>query len=46
MRNMLAGLLVIALAESLAAQNPSKLDDPITGEFRINNPRFLIAGIA
>jgi hypothetical protein len=38
---MLLGLLVTVLAQTVAAQNASKLDDPIGGECRIDNPRFL-----
>jgi hypothetical protein len=41
MQRMLLGLLVVAFAPVVGAQNPSKLDDPIRGEFRIDNPRFL-----
>jgi hypothetical protein len=38
---MLLGLLVTALAQSVAVQDASRLDDPIGGECRIDNPRFL-----
>ena len=38
MRRMLVGWLVVALAQSVAAQNASKLDAPVGGEFRIDNP--------
>lgn len=41
MRCMLLGVLVATLAQTVAAQNASKLDDPIGGEFRIDNPSFL-----
>jgi hypothetical protein len=35
---MLVGSLVVALAQSVGAQNVSKLDAPVGGEFRIDNP--------
>jgi hypothetical protein len=38
MRSMLVGSLVVALAQIVAAQNASKLDAPVGGEFRIDNP--------
>ena len=38
MQIMLVGSLVVALAQSVAAQNASKLDAPVGGEFRIDNP--------
>jgi hypothetical protein len=38
---MLLGLLVAALAETVTAQNTSKLDDAIAGECRIANPRSM-----
>ena len=41
MRNMFITLLVLALVHGLAAQSPSRLDDPVHGDFRIDNPRFL-----
>ena len=38
MQIMLVVSLVVALAQSVAAQNASKLDAPVGGEFRIDNP--------
>jgi hypothetical protein len=38
MRRMLVGSLVVALGQSVAAQNVSKLDAPVGGEFRVDNP--------
>lgn len=39
MRNIVLCLLVVALGLIVHAQNPSRLDDPIGGELRIDNPR-------
>ena len=41
MRIIIFASLVVTLAGAIGAQNASKLDDPITGECRIDNPRFL-----
>jgi hypothetical protein len=38
MQSMLVGSLVVALAQNVGAQNVSKLDAPVGGEFRIDNP--------
>jgi len=38
MQSMLVGWLVVALAQSVGAQNVSKLDAPVGGAFRIDNP--------
>jgi len=38
MQSMLVGSLVVALAQSVATQNVSKLDATVGGEFRIDNP--------
>jgi hypothetical protein len=38
MQSMLVGSLVVALAQSVGAQNVSRLDAPVGGEFRIDNP--------
>jgi len=41
MRSVLFALLVVALHPTASAQTPSTLDDPIAGQFRIDNPRFV-----
>ena len=38
MQSMLVGSLVVALAQSVGAQNVSRLDASVGGEFRIDNP--------
>ena len=38
MQSMLVGSLVVALAQNVGSQNVSKLDAPVGGEFRIDNP--------
>jgi hypothetical protein len=38
MQSLLVGSFVVALAQGVAAQDVSKLDAPVGGEFRIDNP--------
>ncbi len=41
MRNLVLAFIVIALAAPIAGRTASKLDDPIRGELRIDDPRSL-----